>query len=393
MISGSGTLTQSGTGTTTLAGANSYGGTTTITGGTLSISADNNLGADPVNAALAIVLSGSTLKATASFTLNSNRGIVLGPTSGSGGGAIDVTNGNNLTFSGALTNNGSGTGSLTVTDAGTLTIDYTANGAPGGAYSGGTTVNGGANLILKDTYSTYGHNNGNSFIGTGALVVTNATVSVQTTNPFGYSPVAPITLNAGGVMTMTDNMAANLASLTLNGGTLASSANPSSFYGSWLLDQDVTVGGGTSTISAMAVNWSGNRTFAVNGILNVTGTFTGIQQCFGRFQPGQSRQRPDDIEQQQHLHRHDHYHRRHAASHRQHRQQRHHGGQPRQLRRHGRQHQRQRARLLAANAPDRQRHHGRHPDHQLQHRRWRRRSGDQCRQPQRYRSGRQLPLP
>ena len=282
-ISGSGTLTQSGSGTTTLSGANTYSGGTVISGGVLSVSSDSNLGADPGSATANITINGGTLQATNSFTLNSNRSIVLGPTSGSGGGTIDVTAGNTLTFSGTLTNNGSGNGSLTVTDSGTFTIDYTANGAPGGAYSGGTTVDGGATLVLKDTSDTFGHNNGNSFLGGGALVVTNATVSVQTTNPFGTSNIAPITLNSGGVMTMTDNMAANLGSLTLNGGTLSSTANPSPDYGSWLLDQDVTVGSGTSTLSATAMNWSGSRTFTVSGTLNVTGTFTGARSVSANF--------------------------------------------------------------------------------------------------------------
>jgi autotransporter-associated beta strand protein len=54
------------TGTVILSGDNTYTGNTTVESGTLSISADNDLGAD--KGAL-ILQSGSTLQATANFTL------------------------------------------------------------------------------------------------------------------------------------------------------------------------------------------------------------------------------------------------------------------------------------------------------------------------------------
>ena len=81
MIGGSGNLTQGAGGTTgslVLGGANTYTGTTTVSAGTLSISADDNLGAVPGSASPgSLTLSGGTLATTASFTLNANRGISL----------------------------------------------------------------------------------------------------------------------------------------------------------------------------------------------------------------------------------------------------------------------------------------------------------------------------
>jgi autotransporter-associated beta strand protein len=90
---GTGTLTLSGTG-------NFYVGGTTIEGGTLSVGADNLLG-NPgiINATITTPLSpvvnnvrinGGTLKANASFTLQTKRGLGIGPVSGSNGGTATI---------------------------------------------------------------------------------------------------------------------------------------------------------------------------------------------------------------------------------------------------------------------------------------------------------------
>ncbi len=144
-IDGNGTLTQAGTGTTALTGANSYGGITSIIDGTLSISADANLGTAPGSATPGhLVIDGGTLQATASFSLDANRGIALGDASGSGTGAIEVTDANNLSYDGIVADNGTGADSLSKTGTGTLTL--------GGAnsYTGITTISDGILSISAD---------------------------------------------------------------------------------------------------------------------------------------------------------------------------------------------------------------------------------------------------
>jgi autotransporter-associated beta strand protein len=137
-ISGTGSVLQIGSGTTTLNAVNSYSGGTTISAGRLSVSADNNLGAAPASATPgSVTLNGGTLAATGTFMLNANRGISLGAS----GGTIDVASGATLTYIGVA----AGTGGLTKIESGTLVL--------GGSntYSGGSTLSGGTLSIAADS--------------------------------------------------------------------------------------------------------------------------------------------------------------------------------------------------------------------------------------------------
>src|SRR5207302_390815 len=83
-----------GAGTLLLTGANTFTGTLDITAGTLSVSADNNLGAAAAGANR-LVIDGGALRSTTSMTIASTRGIALG-NAGGGGGTFIVNSGTTL---------------------------------------------------------------------------------------------------------------------------------------------------------------------------------------------------------------------------------------------------------------------------------------------------------
>ncbi len=96
-----------------------------IEAGTLSINADNNLGAAPATATPAslVIHDGATLRTTSvtELVLNTNRGMALGAATGTGTSTIDVQS-STLTYGGIMTNRGTGATGLIRTGAGILNL-------------------------------------------------------------------------------------------------------------------------------------------------------------------------------------------------------------------------------------------------------------------------------
>src|SRR5205085_1154772 len=165
-IGGTGSLTQAGSGTTTLSVANGYTGKTFINAGTLSIAAQNNLGANPGSfTADQLTINGGTLATTASFSLNdSNRGITLGASNGT----IDVAGGTTLTLPNAV----AGAGNLTKTNTGTLILSAS-NSYVATTISGGTLQVGNASTTGTLGSGTVTNNASLVFNRSNALTVSN----------------------------------------------------------------------------------------------------------------------------------------------------------------------------------------------------------------------------
>ena len=155
IIYGAGGITKVGSGTFTLSGANTYTGTTTVSAGVLSISADENLGSGN------LALNGGTLSSVnATFTLDNN--ITLE----TDGGSMSASGSSNtMTLSGIISGNGTLTtsGDATIVLSGNNTFSGNATISSGilvaghtqalGSTAGHTTVNSGSSLKISDDIS------------------------------------------------------------------------------------------------------------------------------------------------------------------------------------------------------------------------------------------------
>ena len=94
-------VVKAGAGTAVLSGANTYTGRTSVYEGALSVTADNNLGANTAP----VTLAGGTLFSTASFTLPATRSVTV-----TGMGSLAASTGNSFTVASLI----GGTGQLVV---------------------------------------------------------------------------------------------------------------------------------------------------------------------------------------------------------------------------------------------------------------------------------------
>ncbi|RUW75144.1 autotransporter outer membrane beta-barrel domain-containing protein [Mesorhizobium sp. M4B.F.Ca.ET.049.02.1.2] len=247
-ISGSGGVSQIGTGTTVLSGANSYSGGTTMSNGVLSVAADTNLG----DAAGGLTFNGGVLQVTGQSYTGTNRAITWGPL---GGGFDIVDAGNHFAVSQAIIGGGPlsklGAGTLILTgdnnyggttiSAGTLQLG---NGGTTGSITGNVTNNG---ILTFDRSNDMNH--AGAISGSGAVIQQGA----------GSTTLTGANTYSGGT--------------TISAGTLIGQA--SSFgTGNILDDAALVFDQSTNASFAAAIDGTGTLTKRGLGNLNLTGTNT-----------------------------------------------------------------------------------------------------------------------
>ncbi len=287
------TLSKSGTGTLTLAGANTYSGTTSITAGAVTIKNNTALGTTALGTSVA---SGAVLRVDGSsanlavgaeaLTLNGT-GLAASPNgalrniggTNTWAGALTLGSASSIqsdlgsiTFNGGLTNAGflltvqgagntafnttgiSGNGGLTKTGDGTLTL-----GASNG-YTGATTVNGGTLQVNGST-------------ATGSAVEVNNAAILRGTGTVGGAVTLKGTssLQSTGTLTLSNGFTASGSTNSITSGTIAGNGTVNS-----------------STSLKLGTTATVNGSLAVNGSLSGTGTVMGALTGSGSVEVGNS---------------------------------------------------------------------------------------------------------
>lgn len=201
ITTGTGTLTKDGTGTSTLLGANTYSGTTTISAGALNIQNNAALG---TTAGATSVTTGAALQMQGGITVTGEALTLNGTGVGNSGALRNISGSNN--YNGNIT---LGAATRINSDSGTLTINPAAGNSIA-ATNQNLTLGGAGNIVVSRPIAT----------GTGTLTKDGAgTVTLNGANTFtGATTVAggTLQLNYGA----NSSMLSDTAALTFTGGTL-----------------------------------------------------------------------------------------------------------------------------------------------------------------------------
>jgi fibronectin-binding autotransporter adhesin len=281
-ISGSGTLSQNGSGILTLSGANTYSGVTNVNAGTLRA---GTAGAFSTNSAVTLA-GGSTLD------LNSFNQSIASLT-GSGNvtlGSATLTTGDNssTSYSGII----SGSGGLTKAGSGTFTLTGT------NSYSGGTTINVGTLAISNGSALGTGDVklNGGKLLTTSSLTLSNynnvglgATATISAANGTTLTHIGQLDMSANatvvfgdagnaGTVLLDGGGSVNVSSaLRVAGGTLQGGSNDLSRYTSYMASTTVDAGATLQYFTTGAIkNLQGAGTVSSTGLTVQGGDFSGV---------------------------------------------------------------------------------------------------------------------
>jgi fibronectin-binding autotransporter adhesin len=246
VISGTGGLTKTGTGTMVLTGINSYTGGTMLENGTLQVAADANLG----GANGMLTFDGGTLRTTASF--DSGR-----PLSLVGSGTLLTDAGTTLALTGAV----SGSGDLTKSGPGTLQIESDSSG-----FVGTTSINAGTLAVHGSLCGDVNVFAGGTLQGTG---------TVCDTSNFDGGLVAPG--NSIGTLTVAGNYTGTGGTLEIET-VLGDDASPT--------DLLVITGDTAGTTNVQVINLGGAGAQTADGIkiIDVGGASNGSFTLLGDFE-------------------------------------------------------------------------------------------------------------
>ena len=259
VISGTGKLVKSGSGTLTLSGSNDYSGGTEIVAGTLAVSADANLG----GASGGLTFNGGTLATTASFDTVRNVSLLQA-------GTIDVAASTTLGLTGVV----SGTGDLRKTGSGTLRLDNTGNGYGNTLVEAGTLIgtassisgnisNAGTVVFDQATDATFAGTIGGLGGSSGAMVKQGAgDLTLTGTSSLDWS------ITAGGLTTAAGRFTGNADIGT--GASLTFRQNADASYGGQLTGAGRVVKAGFATLTLMGTNSYSGGTELIGGRLSVS---------------------------------------------------------------------------------------------------------------------------
>ncbi len=229
-IGGSGSITKSGGGKLVLSSANSYTGGTIVSGGTISVSADNQLGSTTGG----ILLSGaSTLETTGSLTLNSGRALT-------GSGIISIAPSTTLNIAGAAN-----TGVITLSNTGSLLLSGSVSAQLGGLVIQQPAIIGASLPILLN----------------GSTTTSNTVGTVLITGPLSLGGALRVFNIADGTDTLDVSITGNIVATNASGrlhklgdGTLALFGDNSGMMGGVRLGPSApaAVTGGTLIVNSAA---------------------------------------------------------------------------------------------------------------------------------------------